>query len=153
MEYRLTYEEQPTTVIHFSLTDEHLEPDMITKALGVEPDRAWVKGDQRGINPTSVTENRLPRHDFGRWTLRAPCSPYDEFEEQLNRLLDKLEGLPAILATYIERYDGIFVVGYSSAEVSIGLYLSPETIRRMAALKLSIVFDIYPVAREDDDDE
>ena len=153
MEYRLTYEQQPTTVICFSLTDEHLDPDTITKALGVQPDRAWSKGDQRGRRMDPPTENRLPRHTFGGWELNASCSPYDEFEDQLEQLLNQIEALPDAVHDYILRYDGILIVGYSSAEVSLGFYLSPQSIQRMAALKLSIVFDIYPVTRDDDDDD
>jgi hypothetical protein len=146
MEYRLAYERTPTTVISFMLSDENLDPDIITTNLGIPPDESWRKGDKRhlkGLIPESI-----PPHTFGRWSLNPHCSPYDDFEEQLDRLITRLEALPPILKEYIEAFDGGFLVGYSSGEVSIGFNLSPQIIQRMAALGLSIVFDIYPIEPE-----
>jgi hypothetical protein len=146
MDYRLTHERRPSTVISLIISDENLEPDVITQALGVEPNEAWSKGDP--IFPNAPPEHRRT-HEFGRWELDAPCSPYDTFEEQLEKLITRLEALPPILKEYIATFDAGLLVGYSSGEVSIGFYLSPQIIQRMAALGLSIDFDIYPIEPED----
>jgi len=146
MDYRLTYERRPSTVISLVISDENLEPDIITQALGVEPDESWSKGDP--ILPDAPPE-RMRTHEFGRWALDVPCSPYDNFEEQLDKLITRLEALSPILKEYIVAFDGGIRVGYSSGEVSIGFYLSSQIIQRMAALGLSIDFDIYPITLED----
>jgi hypothetical protein len=140
------HERNPTTVISFMLSDDNLDPDIITANLGVKPDKSWRRGDKPYLN--GFTQNEMPRHTFGRWLLNPHCSPYEDFEEQLDKLIKRLEVLPPILKEYIEAFDGGFVVGYSSGEVSIGFNLSPQIIQRMAALGLSIVFDIYPIEPE-----
>ena len=73
MEYRLAYEQQPTTVICFSLTDEYLDPDTITRSLGVQPDEAWSKSDQRGrrMAPRRKTGYLDILLDVGVWMLLA----------------------------------------------------------------------------------
>jgi hypothetical protein len=143
--YRLEYTEQPTTIVYLSLNDERLIPDEITRTLGVQPDKAWKKGDPiRPRNPTRHVEH-LPLYTFGCWRLNAPCSQYDESEDQIDQLLLRIEALPPAIHDYIRTYDGTIVVGFSSGESNFGFYLSPEQIQRMTRLGLGIVFDIYPI--------
>ena len=153
MTYRLECTRQPTAIVYLSLTGENLVPEEISDALGVLPDKAWKKGDVKKPRRPIDKDIHLPIYTFGKWALNAPCSQHDEAEYQIEQLLTRLEELPETLKTYIEAFDSAIVVGYSSAEVSIGFYLPVSTLRRLSNLGLAIVFDIYPVSRNASDDE
>lgn len=150
MTYRLEYTEQPTTIVYLSLKGDDLLPDNITHVLGVQPDKAWKKGDVMKPRRRVAENVPLPTYSFGHWALNAPCSQYDESEYQIDKLLTFLERLPADLNHYVEIFDGSIIIGFSSGEVNIGFYLSSSIILRAAKFGLAIVFDIYPISRADD---
>lgn len=150
MEYRLSYSKEPTAIVYLSLDGDDLIPDEISEALDVVPDKSWRKGDRR--KPKRPGGSALPGHiyTFGHWDLNAPCSPDEEAEAQIAQLLTVLEGLPAALRTYVQRFKGTIVVAFSSGEVNFGFYLSADLIRRLGALGLAVVFDIYPIPSDDE---
>lgn len=140
--YKLDYKERPTTVLEFRLTGDALKPAEITAILGIEPSEIKVKG-QHFVHGRL---RGLPRTNS--WHLKTPASKYQAFEEQLDILLTKLEGLPSILSKLIVQFDGIIRVGYSSGETNFGFFLEPMVIQRLAKLGLSLDFDLYAVGPE-----
>ena len=134
--YSLAYGTEPTTVLHFVLAGDDLNPHTLTQALGVQPDQAWAKGDLR--------PSGRPR-SAGRWGLTPHCARSEPFEVQLSHLLTRLEALPVMLSTFIQQYGGTIIVGYSSAEANFGFSLERATIARLARLGVSLDFDLYPI--------
>ena len=107
----------------------------ITKCMGLEPTRAWNKGDPgRYKNEMS----------FSGWDLYSPMPRGDKaIDEQLEALLPVLEQRAAAIHDIAKKYQaGISCVGYFN-NFSPGFHLSRETVSRIAALGLSVDFDLY----------
>lgn len=141
--YQLAYDQAPTTVLTFILAGDALDPDEITQAVGLSPDDAWSKGMLQG--------GKYPK-PTGQWRLYPGCSRDEPFETQLNLLLDRLEACAPVLRTYVERFNGVMSVGYSSGEDTIGFFIDHTTMQRLARLGLQLWFDIYAIREHDTDD-
>ena len=142
--YALAYEKRPTMVVRFSLSGDELSPAIITEQLGIPPSESWRKGDAVPISHRTTFEPRKTRM-FGRWALSPNCSPYDDFEAQLESLLSMLAPVAPILRTLAVQYNGEIKVAYSSGESNFGFHLSAELINRLQTLAVAVDFDIYPV--------
>jgi hypothetical protein len=149
--YSLDYTVRPTAVVRFSLSGEDLDPDKITVALGVEPHEGWKKGEKVATLKESGFKPRSSRM-FGRWSLVPNCSKYDNFETQINNLLDMLMILPPVINDLIEQYAGEIKIGYSSGESNFGFHLDRDLLRRLSRLGVSLDFDIYSIHEHDDTD-
>lgn len=139
--YALSYEAEPTTVVTFMLTGDDLSPKDITDALNIAPSEVWTKGQ-----PIRMPSGRsFGQYHTNGWIVNPPCSPSVPFEEQLDRLLQLLEELPAVLHEFVKRFDGSIFVGYSSGLRRFGFDLDHQTNVRLCGLGLSIGFDIYSI--------
>jgi hypothetical protein len=148
--YALGYGKRPTAIVRFLLSGDDLDPKIITRALGVQPQESWSKGDK--VTPDSrIRLTSRPDRAFGRWALSPDNTPYDDPETQIERLLSLLEELPESLHLLTERYKGEIKVGISSGDASIGIHLPLSLIKRLVLIGVSVDFDIYPIANEDSD--
>jgi hypothetical protein len=136
--------------MHFLLSGNDLQPEQITKALGISPSEAWMKGDKPRSDPSDTL--RLVPKPFGRWSLIPACSIYDDFDTQIRKLLGILESLPPIISQLIEKYNGEISVGYASGEENFGFHLSRDLLQRLSRLGVSLDFDIYSIHEHDDTD-
>ena len=113
------------------------DPSDVTKIMGVEPSRSWIKGE-----PTSYKLWGVQSHS--RWELRTPADPSLSLEDQLIALLLLLQDYKAQIHEVSEKYEaGICCYAYYYSEFNPGLHLSESIIRRLADLRLSIDFDLY----------
>lgn len=138
----MAHGQRPTTVVKFWLEGDDLRPDEITAALGTAPFRAWAKGDP--------LPNGRPRRS-GAWALAPGCSRDEDFAAQLQRLLDHLDALPPILHEFVRRFDAGISVGYSAgaSNRNFGFHVDRRTVERLAALRLSLDLDLYPICPEE----
>lgn len=113
------------------------DPSIVTKIMGVEPSRSWIKGE-----PISDKLRGVQSHS--RWELRTPADPSLSLEDQLVALLPLLKDYKAQIHEVSEKFEaGICCHAYYYEEFNAGLHLSEDTIRRLADLRLSIDFDLY----------
>ena len=70
--------------VYFGVFEFGDDPSVVTKIMGVEPSRSWIKGE-----PISDELNGVRSH--GRWELGSPADPSLPIEEQLVALLTLLE--------------------------------------------------------------
>jgi Domain of unknown function (DUF4279) len=146
--YALTYEVTPSTLVYFALQGEHLQPAKISELLGTQPHKAWAKGDRRrGKNKDGTPAT----YTFGLWEIVPDCSPYEDFDTQLDLLLTKMEKLPPIIHDLINEYGAGLAVRYSSGEWNFGFHFDQEILERLSKFKVSIDIDIYTVS--DDEEE
>lgn len=125
------------TGVYFGVFEFGDDPSVVTKIMGVEPSRSWVKGE-----PIPDELNGVRSHE--RWELRSPTDPSLPMEEQLVDLLTLLEDYQSQVREVSEEYEaGICCYAYYQEEFNPQLHLSDETIRRLADLALSIDFDLY----------
>lgn len=126
----------PEVGVAFLLLGENISPEQVTNRVGLQPTRAWRRGD-------SVQETLLKRREDG-WLLGLPRKNTIEFEEELCALLDKIEPQRNAIAEACKNLNLkslISCVVYVSDETPI-LGLSNETMNRMASLGADFDLDL-----------
>ena len=110
------------------------DPRAVTALLGVEPTKAWAAGD---LGPGGEPWR------YGRWELASPAGEAASVEDQLAALLPLLEARADAVAEAARRYAvGIQCAAYFR-EVNPGFHLDAGLLARVAALGLSLDFDMY----------
>lgn len=122
--------------VSLGIYGEDLDPDEITRLLGVSPTRSRRRGELRGDGRTCWSD--------GAWLLhvenRGGPEPADAV---LDQLLGQLPTDPSIWASLAQRYRMriFFYIGMSGFNKGFGL--SADNIRRVAALGVRLDFDLY----------
>jgi hypothetical protein len=107
----------------------------ITQALGLVPSETWRKGDP-------ATPKGIRTHT--RWSLRSPVSPSHTFQQQIRALLPLLEDHAEGVRDIARRYAaGIRCYAYYHEEYNPEVHLPADLVQRIAALGLSVDFDLY----------
>jgi hypothetical protein len=127
--------------IALRVSGDDLEPDRITRMLGVAPTFAGRKGetiDQAGVPIAQRT---------GSWTYALPASPEWELGDAIDTLLEQLPADPALWEA---------LAGWADVAVVCELYvhadngsarLPPDTLARLAERRLALRLEIrgpYP---------
>ncbi len=146
--YKLDYESRPNLVVRFSLTGDNLQPEIITRTLGVLPEKAWAKGDA-WARPDNSSFNPRSTRPTGRWSLIPSCSKYDDLETQLGSLLSILEALPSQLYEYVKTYNGEISIACSTGENNFGFHFGPNILERLQKIGVAVDLDIYPIHESD----
>lgn len=136
-----------------ALESGDFDPDALSRLLGLTPTRTRQRG-------TAGTSGRARPHSL--WTWETPERVERDSEVLIREVLDTFEPLAASLTEARSRWDldlqiGLVVSTYGPTEVdpdgirgavvsTPGLYLSPETLRRVAALGCALEVDTYVVA-------
>jgi hypothetical protein len=118
--------------------DFDFDPDDITRRLGLEPERKWSKGEVL----SRLTGRVAPTSG---WSIDSGSSiEADTIEPHLAWLLDLLEphaeALSAIVATGAFAYADCC---WRSPGRSGGPWITPESMRRLAALDLPLIISFY----------
>jgi hypothetical protein len=130
-----------STVATFWLRGERLDPDVITRVMGIEPNRADRRGEPRASNPQY-------KHRTGAWTLESEnvlSREDDHLDDHLRWLLDRLEPRAPALAEVVadQGLDVEFWCVVWMDGPNCDFALPPETIGRVAALGAALRLDIY----------
>jgi len=119
-------------------------PQAVTDLLGIAPTEAWATGDP-GLRGH-------PRR-FARWNLASPAGETATVEDQLTALLPLLEARAAAVAEAARRFEaGIHCAAYFR-DVNPGFHLDAAMVARVAALGLSLDFDLYCLGAPDEPGE
>lgn len=127
---------------------EPAQPSAVTELLGVEPTRAWGKGDRDPAHPTA-------RRTFSTWELRSPVERTAPFEDQLDALLPLLEARADQIRAAKERWSASVACAAYFYKVNPGFSLSEAHLARLTALGLGLDLDLYclrePTVEEDEE--
>lgn len=122
-----------------SIGGDHLDPDEVTRILGITPSFAARKGDQRAAGGGVVTQRT------GIWLLRLTEAPSPEWtladaiETLLSRLPSDLEVWKGLAARFeVSLSCGLFLDGWNQ-----GLVLPTSLLRQIADRHLDLDLDIY----------
>ena len=123
--------------VYFTATSEELSEIELSTMTKLNPTKGWSKGDLR--------KNGKSKHTFSRISIEPNPEP-DEFEDKLHKLLDYLEqdkeGILQ-LVNKAEAWIGVHMKIHNGNGMIGGIHLDDISIQRMAALGLSIDFDMY----------
>jgi hypothetical protein len=122
---------------------ENLDPSEITRLIGAEPHIWNVKGEAAWVGGKQGP-NRLPPR-YGSWSrvakVRAPADP----DAQIAELFDPLPDAADLWNELALRYEGVVSVTLFLRPGGQAVGLSSETLSAVAARRLSLEFDIYPM--------
>lgn len=127
----------------FRLVGERLDPEAITRATGLTPDRAIRKGD-----PVVVRDEVVSYRHVGVWyidgTRHLPRTD-NHLEDHVVCLLDLLEPVADTVRRLSDEQHlrADISCGYFTSRWNSGFLFSAETLGRVATLGASLGFDIY----------
>ena len=113
-----------------------LMPDQITERLGLEPTRAYAKGDR--IHPN------LPPLPYTKWRFEPHQTLAEELGRKLDLLLDQLDSAAPRIAELAAECDVTICVCYEGCREWLGGWnANAETLKRLVALGANLHFDLY----------
>jgi hypothetical protein len=131
----------PWFSISLSISAEDLDPDEITRLLGIQPTKAWRKGvPQSG---RAGREGRVPT--FGRWStgLRRDETTEWDVEEAISLVLDRILVKDEVWKQVVSNSKARIFVGLTLDTYNRGFGFAPSLLKRIAELGLMLDFDIY----------
>lgn len=111
------------------------DPAMVTRTMGIEPTKVWVKGEPTGI--------RKGIHTHSRWTLQSTLQLAEPIEAHFENLLPQLESRREAVVDVRTRFKARLAVAAYWYEFNPGFCLSASVVQRVAALGLEVDFDLY----------
>ena len=126
----------PSFSISLSIMVDDLDPDAVTRLLGIEPDDAR----KRGI---STAKGHLPRS--GMWTLRLrrEQTTQENVGLAVSMLLDRVPASAEAWRNALADANARVFVGLRLDAFNRGRTLAPDLLGRLADLGLRLDFDIY----------
>jgi hypothetical protein len=133
------------TEVYVGLTiNGGFDPASVTERLRIEPTRTRSKGQFVGKRTGKVA-------DTSHWSVDSAASTdADTIEPHLQWLLELIEPQAAALAAVVA--EGAFAYAdcfWSSPGLSGGPWITPESMARLAALKLPLIISFYGSSTED----
>lgn len=124
----------------FRVMGPNLDPAEISRLLELEPTESHRRGDPR----FGKSGQRYSDFSEGLWGWRPALSDNEPFAEHLDALLNVLEPKAAVLQQLRDldlRLD--FFVGVFGSEGNFVLVLEHTLMKRLGALGVDLVFDVY----------
>ena len=121
--------------VTLALYSEELEPEEVSRALGVEPTSAHRRGESPG--------SRSPPYLSGAWLLTKHGRDAEPAEAIIDRLLKQLPEDPAVWRDLRIRHKIQFRFGLHMTGWNKGLSIPLKQVTRIAELGASMEFDIY----------
>src|SRR5690349_9733659 len=128
-------EKPPKHHVFFAVFGFGDDPAVVTRVMGVEPTKAWIKGEPTGKG------RGIPTHD--RWVLQSTLPLTEPIEAHFENLLPQLEARREAVADVRTRFEARLAVAAYWYEVNPGFCLSASIVQRVAELGLEVDFDLY----------
>jgi hypothetical protein len=124
------------------LRDFEGDPEAITRTLGISPTRSATVGDAYRAPSGRPTDRR---HSLSSWILNVDLPRTATLDEQASALLDRLESARGSLAELNQVKVKLVLCTFIPNESIPYLFLSNDTIRRLAKTPCAFAVDIVQV--------
>lgn len=128
--------------IGLNITGADLDPERITRMLGVNPTFAARMGEQMDIEGVPMVQRT------GIWSYALPASPEWELGDAIDTLLEALPADPALWESLAGRAAAAVVCALYVHGVDRAGTLSPDTLARLAERRLALRLEIHGPATE-----
>jgi len=129
-------EKAPEHHVYFAVFGFGDDPAVITRAMGIEPTKAWVKGE-------AIANSRQGKHTHSRWVLQSTRPLAEPIEAHFENLLSRLESRHEAVAEVRTRFEARLVVAAYWYEANPSFRLTADIVQRIATLGLEVDFDLY----------
>ena len=126
-----------TMIAELAVYGDDLKPDQITSAFGVEPTKAWLRGDIRNRRTKAV-------YDYGCWktcTDESNSSLEEHVQLLIKRVAGCIDSIPSFAAEYGFEIEISVIVRLAGESPDISL--SKGALEWMCALGASLDIDMY----------
>jgi hypothetical protein len=123
--------------VSLRIAGDALDPQRITRMLGVTPTFAARKGDVITHGESTVTQQ------IGIWTYKLPASSEWELGDAIQTLLERLPADPALWETLAGEFKTDVFCGLFLSAANRGTELRVETMALLAERRLTLGLDIY----------
>ena len=132
----------PTRItVALRIMSDDLDPDEITRLLGVEPTSIAGKGD---VCRTRAGREILTKTSI--WSVRADDAKPGDLDDCIVALLDRISSEPAVWRELSQRFRCDVFCGLFVHEGNAGVGLRPETLTMLGVRGLRLDLDIYACA-------
>lgn len=122
--------------IELRVTADELDPDRITRMLGVVPAAAARKDESVDVDGVPVAQ------PTGIWRYALPASPEWELSDAIDTLLEQMPPDPALWESLAGWADVSVICGLYVHDVNRGADLHPDTLARLAERRLALRLEI-----------
>jgi hypothetical protein len=122
--------------IELRVTGDNLDPERITRMLGVPPTVAARRGEAIDIGGVPVMQRT------GVWTYALPASPEWELGDAIDTLLDRLPHDPALWESLASWASVAVICGLFIHDADRAADLAPDTLARLAERRLALSLQI-----------
>jgi hypothetical protein len=122
--------------IELRVSSDDLDPDRITRMLGVVPSAAARKDESVDVEGVPVTQ------PTGVWRYALPASPEWELSDAIDTLLEQMPADPALWESLSGWADVAVICGLYVHDVNRGADLHPDTLARLAERRVALRLEI-----------
>jgi hypothetical protein len=122
--------------IELLVTADDLDPDRITRMLGVVPSAAARKAESVDVDGVPVTQ------PTGVWRYALPASPEWELSDAIDTLLEQMPPDPALWESLSGWASVSVICGLYVHDVNRGADLHPDTLARLAERRVALRLEI-----------
>jgi hypothetical protein len=128
--------------VQLIVTGSDLDPNAVTAALGMEPDRSWRRGERRSFtSPDGSVQQLESTHEEGGWARRIPDRYRDEpLDRQLFLWVARLGELSDAIRALRRRGWVIELDGFTATSEVV--LLSHEDLRGLADLGIDLALTL-----------
>jgi len=123
--------------VSLRVAGDALDPQRITRMLGVSPTFSARKGDRRGDAASPVIQR------IGVWAYRLPASPEWELGDAIRTLLEQLPPDPALWEALASEFRTDVFCGLFLGDTNRGAEIPVETLALLAERRLTLSLDIH----------
>lgn len=118
--------------IELRVTGDDLDPERITRMLGVPPTVAARRGEEIDIGGVPVVQRT------GVWSYALPASPEWELGDAIDTLLERLPHDPALWESLATRASVAVICGLFIHDADRAADLPPDTLARLSERRLAL---------------
>ncbi|MDP1911755.1 DUF4279 domain-containing protein [Brevundimonas sp.] len=131
------------TKVSLRFAGEDLDPEVVSHALGLQPDKSYRKGE---IASWGRFKGRAA--ESGSWHLSVPVSEPGDLEAQITDLLARATSDVSAWRNMADSYSGNLFCGLFMKTMNEGLSLSATTMGALGARGIELQLDIYDSSRD-----
>ena len=122
--------------IELRVTGDTLDPDRVTRMLGVVPTSAARKDESIDVDGVPTIQ------PTGTWRYALPASPEWELSDAIDTLLEQMPPDPALWESLVGWANASVICALFVHDVNRGADLHPDTLARLAERRLALRLEI-----------